>query len=419
MLRAVGIGWLAKLTVIVFTLVNTRLLVDLVGLEGLAAYAIIISLTTWIALLNFGMPYAVQSLISKYRANEKAYHDIKTTAISLVLIILLFLLPVMYFIGLAAKGILLNKFAFVTPSALFSACLLMLLAGLTQTLTQILFAENKTIWPNIFPAINSLMIFAGLWLLKQGQITNFDLALVVSLLPNAAIFIVAFWTIGEFPRLSLNREYVVEIFQSAKGFLLFAVLSASTLAVDYLIMYQMLPAEDIATYNLMSKIFGVILSIHAVLLANAWPKMGNNLYAGSFTKARHHMRVLIIIGLAGGVIAGITTMFTMSWIMPLLVGNKIITVSTSLMSIWGFYILIRIWSDSFAMGLMSFNKMKVMNTYIPFQALTNIIAQCALGYWIGLSGILLGLIVSYLVTAAWISPKYFYKETASALGSSN
>lgn len=415
MLRAVGIGWSAKLTVIVLTLVNTRLLVDLVGLEGLAAYAIIVSLTTWITLLNFGMPFAIQSLISKYRAEEKEYREIKTTAISLILIMLLGLLPVMLVIGMVAKGLLLSKFPFVTTPAVFAACQLILLAGLTQTLTQILFAEYQALWPNVFPAINSLMVFIGLWALRQTQITDFDLALLASLLPNAVIFGLALWKIGQFPTLTLNRVHVVEIFQIAKGFFLFSILSAGTLAVDYLVMSQLLPAKDIATYNLMSKVFGVILSIHAVLLANAWSKMGDNLHAGRFVEARRRMRLLNIFGLTGGVVAGIATMSSMNWIMPLLVGDKVIAVSTSLMIIWSLYILIRIWSDSFAMGLMSFNKMAVMNTYIPFQALTNIIAQCALGYWLGLMGILLGLILSYMATAVWVLPKYFYKVTSSTV----
>ncbi len=412
MLRARGIGWIAKLTVIVLTLVNTRLLVDLVGLQGLAAYAIIISLTTWIGLLNLGMPFAVQSLISKYRAEGKDYGEIKATAISLVLIMVAGLLPVMLAVGTAAKAILLSSYSFVTTPAVFAACLLLLIAGLTQTLTQILFAEHQALWPNIFPAINSLMVFAGLWMLRQGQLTSFDYTLLASLLPNAVIFVAALWKAEGMRRLSINRVHAVEIFQNAKGFLLFASLSAGTLAVDYLVMSQLLPAEDIATYNLMSKVFGVILSIHAVLLANAWSQMGDHLHAGRFAEARHRMHWLLTLGLAGGMVAGIVTMSSMSWILPLLAGDKIITVSASLMMIWALYIVIRIWSDSYAMGLMSFNKMSVMNAYIPFQALTNVIGQCSLGYWLGLPGILLGLIFSYLATAAWILPKYFYRESS-------
>jgi O-antigen/teichoic acid export membrane protein len=256
------------------------------------------------------------------------------------------------------------------------------------------------------------MAFSGLWTLRQVQVTDFDHALVISLLPNALVFAVALWKAGGFRRIAVNRTHALEIFQNARGFLLFSVLSAGTLAVDYLVMSQMLPAEDIATYNLMSKVFGVILSIHAVLLANAWSQMGDHLHAGSFIEARQRMRWLITLGLAGGVVAGVVTISSMNWIMPLLAGDKIIEVSTSLMIIWAIYILIRIWSDSYAMGLMSFNKMSVMNKYIPFQALTNVMAQCALGYWLGLPGILLGLITSYLATAAWVLPKYFYKESA-------
>lgn len=414
MLRAVWIGWMAKLTVIVLTLVNTRLLVDLVGLEGLAAYAIILSLTTWIALLNLGMPFAVQSLISKCRAEGKDYREIKATAISLVLILLVALLPLMFGIGVATKQLLLARFSFASTPAVLAACVLILLAGLTQVLSQLLFAEYQPLWPNVFPAINSLMVGAGLWLLLHMQTASFDVVLTISLLPNAVIFVMALWAAKEAPRLSLKREYIVDIFKTARGYLLFSILSAGTLAVDYLIMSRMLPAQDIATYNLLSKVFGVILSVHAVLLANAWAQMGDHLHANRYADARQRMRWLIGIGFAGGVSGGLILIFSMDWIMPLLAGDKAVAVPIGLMLGWVAYILIRIWSDSYAMGLMSFNKMSLMNAYIPFQALTNIVAQCALAYWLGLAGILLGLICSYLATAAWILPKHFYRETLPA-----
>ena len=411
MFRAVSLGWISKLIVIILTLINTRLLVDIVGLDGLAAYAILISLTTWISLFNLGIPFAVQSLISKYRVEGKDYREIKMAAITIILWMLIIFFPMMTGVAILVKKFVLEHYSFTTILAVFIACSLILMGALTQILTQILFAEFKPIWPNLLPAMNAILVFVGLLVLSYGQFNNFDITLCISLLPNAILFVFALWLMKETPTFKLKAGNLSEIFRTAKGYLVFSTLSALTLAVDYLIMSRLISVSDIATYNLMSKAFGVILSIHAVLLANAWSGMGDHLHAGHFSEARQKIKGLLIIGLIGGLFAGLCLVFSMEWIMLLLTGGKVVVVSTTLMLIWVCYILIRIWSDTFAMGLMSFNKMSVMNGYITFQGVINVIAQYIFASYFGLSGILLGLICSYVVTASWILPKHFYKET--------
>lgn len=104
-------------------------------------------------------------------------------------------------------------------------------------------------------------------------------------------------------------------------------------------------------------------------------------------------------------------MFFMEMIADIISNHKITSVPLSLTFLFLVYMVLRVWSDTFAMVLLSFNKTGVLNRYIPFQAAVSIVAQIWLGKVFGSTGIIFGLIVSFIATAAWILPRTFYKLT--------
>ena len=411
---AVIVGWAAKGLVIVLSLLNTRLLVELVGAEGLAAYAIIASLAVWLTLLNLGMPTAVQNLISESRAKGLDVAKVKKTAFAALSILFLIFLPIVMAGGAAVKFYFLASYDFVSVSAVIQACILMFISALGLLFSQMLYAEHRAVWANLYPAFNAIGISICLLILNALAAKDYNLILVSYFLPMLLVFILGAVQTRAFSTWEFDLEIARRIWAESRGLLLFATLSACTLAVDYLVMSNLLQAQDIAQYNLSSRLFLTILTIHSVLLATAWPQISELMHGRRMRDARKKLFQVLHIGLLLGVVSGGILLVAMDWIIPLLAGDKVESVPASLIISWCIYILIRIWSDTFSVGLLCVGQTKPINQYIPFQALFSVLGQYTLTSLLGVTGVTLGLIASFLMTAAWILPKKFLELTRDA-----
>jgi len=80
-----------------------------------------------------------------------------------------------------------------------------------------------------------------------------------------------------------------------------------------------------------------------------------------------------------------------------------------LIIIFGFYYLIRIWTDTYAMVLQSVSILKPFWILVPIQALISLFGQIYFVRMYRLNGILYGLILSFLLTVSWGLPYYAIK----------
>lgn len=408
---AVIAGWVARVLIIVLSLVNSRLLIELVGVDGLAVQSILISLTTWFALLNLGIPSAVQNLISRYRTEGKDYERFKQTASSVLLVIFIVFLPLVVGIGVAVKHLVLSRYPDVATVTVVLFCLGLFVAGLSLLFNQTLYAEQRGHWPNVYPALNALCVTALLIVFQSLSIHNINLTLLAFVFANLVVAVLGTLQAKVFRMWCLDTEIIAEIWHDCRGFALFAILAAGVLGIDYLIMSRILSAQDIAVYNICQRVFMALFSVHAIILTSAWSGVSETLFAKQWGLARKRISNLLLIG--GGmvvVLGGIVIMF-MGKVAEIISNGKISTVPTTLTSLFLVYMLLRIWSDTYAMALLSFNETGVLNRYVPFQAAISIVAQVLLGRMFGSIGIMIGLIVSFLATAVWILPRAFYKLT--------
>ena len=76
-----------------------------------------------------------------------------------------------------------------------------------------------------------------------------------------------------------------------------------------------------------------------------------------------------------------------------------LSVSLTTISIFGFYLLIRIYSDTYAMVLQSLNKTNPLWIITPIQAMIGFLCQWNLANRYGINGILMGLCLSFILTA--------------------
>ena len=73
------------------------------------------------------------------------------------------------------------------------------------------------------------------------------------------------------------------------------------------------------------------------------------------------------------------------------------------------YVLIRIWTDTFSMSLLCFNRANLTLFPVAIQALIAIILQVLFTQRLGVPGVYLGQIFSFLFTVSWILPLRFFQ----------
>jgi O-antigen/teichoic acid export membrane protein len=193
-------------------------------------------------------------------------------------------------------------------------------------------------------------------------------------------------------------------------------LAAGVLQIDYLVMSQYLEPRDVVVYNLSSKIFLLIFFVYSSLLSALWPVCAEASAANNWTVLLRHVRKTIVLGvvlvLVGTAVFALFKVQIISALSP----KEVVTVPLDLILLFGLYYLLRVWSDVFGVVLQSMSYMRPFVIYIPFQVALNVLIQVVITKEIGVRGVLIGLITSYLLTAAWIAPWFVFRRKRQHIG---
>jgi len=409
--RNIAAGWAARGVVLLLAFVNTRLLIDTVGAEGLAAYAIIISLTPWLALLNLGLPITIQNSISISRGRDGAYLAIRDHAFGTMIVQAMLLFPITLLFGYLTHLFLLVNYPFVSMSTVLGVHIFIYVTGICQLLIQVMYAEHEALWPNIYPAFAPVWTTVTLALALYYKIEQFNFIILVTAASNVLMPIHAAWRLRIFSRARINLQTVREQLASSKHQLLFATMAAATLSIDYVMMSRILSHLQIVEYNLTNRLFLTLTVVHGVVLATNWTPIADLMHSGKKAEARRRLEQVLKQGLLIASGAGLLIMIAIDPLTQLLTGGTVKVIPIGLCIAFWIYILLRVWTDTFAMAVQGYGMVSEINKFLPFQALISITCQYLFGLKFGAMGIVYGLILSFVLTASWIIPRKFYSIT--------
>lgn len=410
-------GWTARAVVIACAFINTRLLLDLVGVNGYAAFAIVMSLAPWLALLNLGLPNSAQNLIAERRARGLGIQRLRETSVDTAFAAGLLYLPLALIAAALVWRLLLpdhGGLSFPNVALLLWA---LVAQGLTAVFHQVLHAMHRSTWPVVAPAVQAALTAA---LLLAGRDASPDPAqrewhaTLATALPILAVFLISALIVRARPRLRPNSRALRRLLHTARGFLLFGVTGTLALSCDYIVMSRLLQSAQVAEYNLASKAFSTILTLHSVLLAASWTPLSDRFFRGDLAGMRRQLARLLGMGAILVALTGLPLALCMDTVVRLLTDGKIDALPLSLTLAWLVYVAMRVWSDSFATALLSCNQVGIINRYVVWQSLMSVMAQWLLATRYGATGIVLGILASFLLTAAWILPLRFFSITRPA-----
>ncbi|NNA16426.1 MATE family efflux transporter [Pseudomonas lundensis] len=409
-------GWLAKLIVAASQIVLMRLMLDVLGVEDYSVYVVIFSLYTWFSLMDFGVGYSYQNYISRCRAEGKTLvDDGRFFTLAMIVLACNFLIwPISIFcVLMLLYGQV--SWGWMEIQLIVMFCGVAHLTCVFSTVYKIFFAEHKGYISNIFPAIASLITVALVLLAANTDFFNGGLFLAVLLTYGPLALMAATCFLYKVKR-ALNFDYVwgVSIVRNGWKYMAFTFLSLLTLNIDLLVVSRSLSSIDVVEYNLILKVFSLVLYLYSAYLMALMPVAAELIRKGEFPHLRTKIKSGIVLGFALVFLSTCFIVFFNGFVSAVLTGG-VAAIHVGMVVMFFFYMFIRIWTDTFSTLLQSVGFMGGMLLCVAIQALISIAAQLWLVNELGSYGVILGVIASFLLTVVWFLPFQYRKIELGAV----
>ncbi|HAU2772857.1 TPA: MATE family efflux transporter [Salmonella enterica subsp. enterica serovar Agona] len=405
-----GSSWLSKIIIAGVQLASISYLISILGEEKYAIFSLLTGLLVWCSAVDFGIGTGLQNYISEYRAKNKSYDAYIKSALHLSFIAIIFFIALFYIFSGVISAKYLSSFHEIlqdkTRMLFFTSCLVFSSIGIGAIAYKILFAELVGWKANLLNALSYMIGMLGLlYIYYRGISVDIKLSLIVLYLPVGMISLC--YIVYRYIKLyhvKTTKSHYIAILRRSSGFFLFTLLSIVVLQTDYMVISQRLTPADIVQYTVTMKIFGLVFFIYTAILQALWPICAELRVKQQWKKLNKMIGVNILLGSL--YVVGCTIFIYLFKEQIFSVIAKDINYQVSILSFMliGIYFCIRVWCDTYAMLLQSMNYLKILWILVPLQAIIGGIAQWYFSSTLGISGVLLGLIISFALTVFWGLP---------------
>ncbi len=404
-------SWGSRVVTTVLSLLTVRILLDTLGVEHYAAYAIAMALVGWFTLADFGTGQSLQNFISESRTAGRNYTDYITSTAVTTFVVILSVIVIFALVGQGMAESLLRQFKFLTPNekyaAFISTASIVMLSAWGSIVYRIWYAEHKGYLANVATTVASIVAFICIYTISRIDIENkFLLCLISTNLPLAILPAIALATrLWNSPKTFTDyRKTTIQILTRGSRFCAFNVIAACVFQIDVLILSQFAPPDQIVVYSIGLKLFTVAGFLYSALLQAFWPVCAEALATGNWSVMQDFKNKFLIWGGFGIVAFTFSLVFWKSQIGWLFSSQGLISIDARFLMLMGILYLIRLWTDFFAIVLQSVNDMNVLMMGAVGQAIVGAMLQFALVPRFGIHGTAIALCLSWVLTVSWILP---------------
>lgn len=409
-------SWGARLIAVCSQLVTIPILARSLGNESYSLYVVLINLVAWYALADLGSGYSLQNGISRSRANSTPYADDIVSTVRNISLLLPVLLVVVAMLAPAITHLIWNP----PPQQPVSVSHLVAVAGVIFSITalgnigyRVLYADQQGWLANILQGLAS---FLSLALVTAG--TTLDLidtdklllaALMANSIPQASVALTALVIVLRRAIRAggrLQDGFFIQNIRTSVGFLSFGILSLLTLQVDYFVLTRTVEPAQIVQYNVISKTLGISLVLFQAVLQAHWPHAAEAASQGDWQSVNARLSKLLRQGASLVLICAFGYAILERPLMRIISPQTPAALGPVAVSLYALYLLMRIWSDTHAMVLQSIGRMRIFLVYVPVQAALSLGLQVAGARAWGVSGLIAGLTLSFVLSSAWVLPVY-------------
>jgi O-antigen/teichoic acid export membrane protein len=406
--------WISKAIISLVQIVSIRTLLLYLGEDRYAVYIIAYSIAGWASLSSFGIASALQNFISESRAkNENAdKYLISALQISIILIII-FSGLILLFSGFSQE-IIFRKFALSIPQVktlpiVATVAIISVLTVIFQTAYQVYLALHKGFITGIFTSFAAIFSMAAIVLLNRHQIIpqSIILALLIFCLPQMLCALILF--------IKIFQRYFLHIFCihliAAKELLIrglkfygISIFYTVYMQMDYIIISQTLSPNSILEYNIFLRFFMMPIFLFITFAGASWPRFSEMFVSKNFAQIKTLLKRYFIYATVFVTFCAIMIYLLAPTAIKLLMPSVQINYSSLLVILFFIYTLLTCWGELAKVFLYSINALRVFWIYMPIQILISLPCQFFLSKKFGPEGIVMGFIISILLTIFWIAP---------------
>jgi O-antigen/teichoic acid export membrane protein len=413
-------AWVGRAVTAGAQLAVIALLLNRVGAERYAAFALSQGLMAWFLLLELGLGPALQNHISECRATGRSYLPGIAAAAAVLGVLVAAAGALLWGLSEVAGPVLYRRFDFLSDAE--KAHLLLVTGGLFTAVTlgtigyRIWFAEQRGVWANLVPAVGSLLGLGAVHARLAGGAAPGPAACMVAFygpVAGVAVGSLLWHMVRRRPRLGdLEFSVFAALLRRAGRFFVFSLLATLTLGIDYLIASQTLTPAQLGAYAITQKCFATVYMLYAGVLSALWPVYTEAIVRHDWRRVLVLLERPILVATAGMVLFTFALAAASVWGAPVLAARGL-QVTLHLVLLFGLYQTLMIWIASFSTVLQSMNDFSYLK-WVPLQIAVGFAGQYALALRFGPSGIVAGLILSALAVGAWITPRQVLRAVRRA-----
>ncbi len=411
-------AWSFRIVSALVQIISIKVLFNYLGMDRYAVYVILYSLIHWCYLFDCGIGNSLQNYISEARVKQQDYSKYMTIALQIVTFLFISLTLILCFVSMPLQKTLLTKYLFITElqtsNLVFAICLIFIMLAFANIIIKVYYGLQKGTIPNILQLIAIVTSMISIVLLNKFGHNNSSIlkALLCFSLPQLLFLGIPFL---------LNfKKYIKNIFDFdfplIKDFIYrslkftgFTVMYIAILQVDYLIMARTVSSESVTAYNIFTRFFSFGLLIYVAFLNAFWPTCSEMFYRRELSQIKKLLKKYCVFGIS---IVWINIFFIFvfqKFLIKILISNNNVSVDTMFFILFAIYIVFRVITDTYTIFLEAVSSLKIFWFILPIQLILCVGLQYFLSVKYGINGIILGYLLSFMLTTSWLLPFASYK----------
>lgn len=426
-LRNVGGGLAARLASLLLMFYSTRLMLELMGVESLGLWLVVLGVLQWVTYFDFGVSFGARNELARNLARGDQAAAARTVATGY-----LYCAYVAAALGAGAGMLLLTPlndwltatvFAGRDMGSVLLLCLLAFLANFVLGFVQQVYAAlEQGAAASVYGLLVNLLLVAALWALPDGGAGIPVVAAVycaAMVLPN---LLMSAWLYARHPWLrpragGIDHGLRPSILGVGLPLFVIQLCALVIFSTDRLIVSAAVGPQAVVVYDAAFKVFGVLTMVHGLAMGVLWSSFTHAHATGDWPWIRRvlgRLQLLMLPLLAGSALLA----FASPWLVRWWLGDVAVG-STMLYAGFAVYVLLSCWSNIWAYFLNGIGEVRVQMYSALCAAAVNIPLSLwfARGLGLGEAGVIWGTVVSlcfFSVIGPLETARVVRKETVNA-----
>lgn len=273
-------NYLAQFGAILINILLMPVLLNVLGKENFGVWQTILTLISYITILNFGLGNGLRNIITKYlilndykSINIAIGQTLKKMSVIIITALIIFIpLYLMYFKTTYLFKNIIDanneiKFAILISISFFLINMILSLS------TSISYGLQKSFQPGFQNLIYLFFVYITIFVLNFFYKTNIIIISLIFGVYQSISYIVLFLYHSKFQNIKLNFQDKINLQHLNKlssGFFIVQITALIFVTSDNLIVSNFLGASETADYSVVSKIYFTLISLFSILLIQFW-----------------------------------------------------------------------------------------------------------------------------------------------------